>query len=259
MSYLDRYRAGEYEQVWADLAALGEAVRVEPLYSDALAVARETMRRVRWNIETLIPRLRDIGYEFGYGCLAKEPYRRFNFGEIAEIERECPHFRPPLPDMRERIIELETQVGTLPLSLRAWYEVVGTVNFVGKAPQRWDDLRYQGFKGAAFKTFRREHPNHTAEEFRQFKKTHPEFHQGIVAESIYLDPSAIQPIEHTPQLAEPSRDIPGKNRVPLAPDYHHKYFVSGGGPYEISAPCMAIDAQLDGEWRDTTFVDRIGL
>src|SRR2546430_2196928 len=69
MSYLDRYLAGGQKQVWTDLVALGAAVRDEPLYSDALAVARETMRRVRWNIETLIPRLRDIGYEFGYGWI----------------------------------------------------------------------------------------------------------------------------------------------------------------------------------------------
>ena len=181
MSYLERYLAGDHEQVWAELVALGAAVRDEPLYPDALAVARETMRRVRWNIETLVPRLRDVGYEFGYGWLAEEPYRRFTFEAIAEIERECPHFRPPLPDVRERIIELEALVGVLPLALRAWYEVVGTVNFVGKAPQSWDDLGYQGFKGAAFKTFQREHPKHTAEEFRQFKKAHPEFHQEIVA------------------------------------------------------------------------------
>jgi hypothetical protein len=45
MSYLERYLTGEHEQVWAELVALGAAVRDEPLYSDALAVARETMRR----------------------------------------------------------------------------------------------------------------------------------------------------------------------------------------------------------------------
>jgi hypothetical protein len=56
MIYLERYLVGEHEQVWAELVALGEAVRDEPVYSDALVVARETMRRARWNIETLIPR-----------------------------------------------------------------------------------------------------------------------------------------------------------------------------------------------------------
>lgn len=34
--YLERYLAGEYEQVWDDLVALGAAVREEPVYADAL-------------------------------------------------------------------------------------------------------------------------------------------------------------------------------------------------------------------------------
>lgn len=253
-TYLERYLASEHEGVWAELLAIGERVREEPVYSDALAVARETMRRARHNVKTLILRLEALGYEFGYHWLAEEPQRRFTDEQIAEIERECPHFRPPQPDLPERLAELEAQAGMLPLSLQAWYEEVGTVNFVGKAPQTWDDLGYQGFQGAAYKAFKREHPHPSAEEHRQFVQAHPEFRQAIVAEAIYLDPFVIQPIEHTLLLAEPSQVMPGKYRVPLAPDYCHKYFVSGGGPYEIFAPCLAIDAPLNGEWHDTTFV-----
>jgi len=63
-SYYDRYQRGERIQVWSDLIALGEAVRQEPVYSDAVAVARETMARARQNVETLITRLDGIGYEF---------------------------------------------------------------------------------------------------------------------------------------------------------------------------------------------------
>jgi hypothetical protein len=59
--FVDRYAHGDRERVWEELVALGEQVRAEPLYSDALAVARETMRRVRHNIEQLIPRLATIG------------------------------------------------------------------------------------------------------------------------------------------------------------------------------------------------------
>ena len=43
-SFLERYQQGACEEVWADLLALGEQVYTEPLYTDALAVARETMR-----------------------------------------------------------------------------------------------------------------------------------------------------------------------------------------------------------------------
>ncbi len=66
MSYLERYTNGEYEQVWDDLLALGAKVREGQVYPDALAVARETMRRVRQNIEVLINRLVQIGFIFGY-------------------------------------------------------------------------------------------------------------------------------------------------------------------------------------------------
>lgn len=47
--FLERYLNGEYEQVWAELLELGAQIRDEPLYSDALAVARETMNRARKN------------------------------------------------------------------------------------------------------------------------------------------------------------------------------------------------------------------
>ncbi len=63
-NYYDRYRRGERIEVWSELITLGEAVRQEPVYSDAVAVARETMTRARENVETLITRLDGIGYEF---------------------------------------------------------------------------------------------------------------------------------------------------------------------------------------------------
>ncbi len=60
-SFLERYASGEHEQVGDELLALGTAVREEPLYTGALAVARETMRRVRHNIAALVARLTEIG------------------------------------------------------------------------------------------------------------------------------------------------------------------------------------------------------
>src|SRR3954451_12374215 len=63
-TFYDRYQAGEHEQVWSELIALGDAVRHEPVYADAVAVARETMRRAQSNIETLIDRLHALGCQF---------------------------------------------------------------------------------------------------------------------------------------------------------------------------------------------------
>src|SRR5262249_15674408 len=62
--YLERYCAGDRERVWADLLALGNAIRHDSIIPDAVAVARETMRRCRVNIERLTERLRGMGYTF---------------------------------------------------------------------------------------------------------------------------------------------------------------------------------------------------
>jgi hypothetical protein len=201
-SFLERYELGEHEQVWDDLVALGAAVREEPMYSDALAVAHETMRRVRHNFEMLIPRLVAIGYQFGYGWVqpfVRErllcPYRidypgrhgetvepsipdrfaysyRTAYQEYLELAQSMPPLFVPASDREERIAHLEVTVaatnphhkgtrehlqamlaelrakpsaqdlvvmleallGTLPLSVRAWYEDVGGINLVGDHP-----------------------------------------------------------------------------------------------------------------------------
>ena len=65
MGYLERYLQGEHERTWAELQELGPAVRQEPVYSEARAVADETMRRVRRNCERLIDRLRSMDYRLG--------------------------------------------------------------------------------------------------------------------------------------------------------------------------------------------------
>ncbi len=51
-TFLDRYLHGEYERVWDELYAQGEAIHQEPLLKDAVAVGKETMLRVRTNIES---------------------------------------------------------------------------------------------------------------------------------------------------------------------------------------------------------------
>src|SRR3989337_560685 len=65
MNYLERYLSGEHEPVWDELQALGLAVRQEPHFSLARAVAAETMRRVRRDCEMIVSRLRASGYVFG--------------------------------------------------------------------------------------------------------------------------------------------------------------------------------------------------
>jgi len=107
----DRYAAGEYEKVWDELIALGPAARADPNAADALAVAYETMRRVDLNVREVTARLRALGYRFAYDADAHDP---------------------PGPSIHRQITRLEKKTGAIPLSLRAFYEVVGTVNWMGE-------------------------------------------------------------------------------------------------------------------------------
>jgi hypothetical protein len=136
MSYLERYQAGEYEQVWNEMAPrYWKEAQAEPFYSEALAVARAMMARVRENIVTLIPRLESINYSFGYVWIDEiRPY----FADIeAWAQEQPPTLSPPLSDVQDRFRRLEEDGIRLPISLRAWYEIVGAVNFVGTPPARW--------------------------------------------------------------------------------------------------------------------------
>lgn len=104
---LERYVAGEHAAVWQDLVALGDAVRKRLVRAEAVAVAKETMRRVRANLLTIVQRMRDRGFDFD------EPDKAFV---------------PASPDAVHRLDEFEHQWGILPLSVRAWYEVIDSIN-----------------------------------------------------------------------------------------------------------------------------------
>jgi len=62
-----QYQAGHYQEVYDDLVTMQEQVFLEYNYEGALLVAREIMQRVKYNIGLLIPRLYDLGYQFGKG------------------------------------------------------------------------------------------------------------------------------------------------------------------------------------------------
>lgn len=118
--YVNRYRQGNRKQVWQDLVSLDDQVRTEPIFSDAYAVATETMTRVRRNLEVLIERLDSMGYEFRSPRSTLED--------------------PPC-DVADKIAEIEDRVGALPLSLRAFYETVGGVDLRGEHPE-WQGCEY---------------------------------------------------------------------------------------------------------------------
>jgi len=216
-SYLDRYLSGENEQVWDELIALGAAVREEPLYFDALAVARETMRRVQHNLELLIPRLRDLGYAFGYGWATTQG--ALTTQEAAQMEQDEQLLSPPDEDLVEEIDELERRAGTLPLSLRAFYEVVGGCNFIGSHPA-WESHRLDPLE--------------------------------------VLSARAVLRLDDWNHWSDDRRDD-ATCELPIAPDEYFKYLYSGGGPYAILLTSLVADAPLLYEWHHTTFVDYLRI
>ncbi len=213
ITYLERYLAGEYEPVWAELVALGGRVCEEPLYTEARAVARETMRRVRHNVELLIPRLRALGYRFGEGLFPDAPLD-------PEVVPGPPH-APPEADAPARVDELEGLVGAIPLSVRAFYEVVGAVNLAGM---------------------------------------HPDWPRACNLDPLFVYPLHVQIDMCGDWLARKAAagQNAGWAAFPvmltMAPDEDSKYGVEGD-VYEMVVPTAAMDGMLLGERHQTTFVN----
>ena len=113
---LDWYKSGAHEDVWKELARAGPAVFEPPLAKEAEAVARETVRRARANVERLVERLGAAGW-------------KFRFPMTGPPTNYCV-YAPPRRDVDAKIRELESLCGPLPLSLRMWWRTVGTVCFM---------------------------------------------------------------------------------------------------------------------------------
>jgi len=75
-------------------------------------VAYETMGRVEANVRTVSERLVQFGF----------------------TKSDGPLHTPPGRSVDTQIRQLEKAVGTLPMSLRAFYEIVGAVDWIGKHP-----------------------------------------------------------------------------------------------------------------------------
>jgi hypothetical protein len=282
-SYLERYRRGEHEQVWAELLALGGRVREKPLHADALAVAHETMTRARANIELLAPRLTTLGYQF------------------AHADRV---FVPADGDFRRFVDGVERRAGPLPLSLRAWIDVVGEVNFMGAHPKLGayvppHDMRkfahgflmsfagHGGSPPAGGDPVRQSYEltqrllNDVVQRIRSGQPQSPEALAGARASKEALEqlqrpgPAPAGPdVDSDPLVVEPYfgdleddlanggddedetvTDASDPYSVIIAPDPVHKTGHSGGSPYSIDFPNTAVDARLEGEEDYGTFVE----
>jgi hypothetical protein len=238
--YLERYRAGECQQVWAELLAEGAAVREGPLASDAWAVAQETMRRVRHNIELLIPRLQTLGYRFGKAqrlstrMVIIDPSRLDEF--IEDYFTEYPVFQPPSPETTRLLDELEQRVGLLPLSLRAFYLEVGGVNLTGMPPWAPRVLDYDPL----------------------FIFPLTELLQDVEMWSQDGDEGTAE-AEQREESAHEGLGEAGDTDLWLSPDAPQKFRVSGGDPYTMTTPNANIDGVFHDGYHDVTFVEYLRL
>lgn len=263
VTYLARYLSGDYEQVWDELFSLGPTVFTAPLHDDALAVVRETMRRVRFNIEELILRLTRLGFVFGYDhriryAFTDHPYHAATWRDYLEF-REWAYHQPPvflpaslheeaydeivswgladvaddvldgiesIPTQKANVHRLEQEIGPIPLTVRAWYEQIGAVNFYGYF-DGW--LKYV------------ELPTHLM--------TYCDPLQVAVLDSSFVD-----------QLVQINR--PGQNqRLEFAADKHFKdHYAGSSTPHVIMWKEAGIDGELPPDpGRGMTFVKYLRL
>lgn len=282
-TYLERYRQGDCESVWAEMLALGGQIREESVYADAQAVARETMARARANIELLVQRLNTMGYRFAY------PDRVFV---------------PADEEFRRLVGEVEGRAGPLPLSLRIWCEVVGEVNFMGSHPKLSCYVQTPGAAKIAqdFLSLFAKHggsAEQTGDALRQGVETSQrllsevlhgiktgrprssDLEAGLRASKEMLaslqstSPSIGPDVDSDPLVVEPyfgemeegmeecndmnaaneGMEGAGQFEAIIAPDAVHKTNHSGGSPYSMRFPDVAIDSHLDGDDDYGTFVE----
>lgn len=224
MSYFERYQAGEHVPVWRDIDNIRwYSLQQKPSYTDTLAdvmrVARETMARVKQNIAILIPRLQSLGYEFGYSWMGlDDPENQWADSDRRWVEQAPPLLSPPLPDLDERFERIREQLGHVPLSLQAFYEVVGGVNLVGTLPIRWM----------------------------------PCLDSRSTVDYSVLDPLVVDPLDD--ELIEASIEA---KRLHISPDEYTKYNISGAEPYHIKYLRRhdVTDGICSAGWLQMSFVD----
>ena len=247
MKFLERYLQGEYLDVWEELSELEENVYTIMVKEEMQQIVAEMMQRVRFNIEMLITKLPEIGYTFGYHWIYElELSEEERTNLLIESSKQPPLYIPPNAYTLGKVLELERLVGPLPLVLKGWYEIVGGVNFIGKAPSRWKSRSMDIVNGLFYQN------DATKEEESQVSENLLQIHD--------IDPLFIYDAEYTLQQQREKTPLFSFYRtISLAPDEDFKYFSSGGGDYCIEIPNPKLDPFIIHEWHNTSFVNYLRI
>ena len=111
-----RYLSGEHEDVWK---ALGTGVAPSALLGEAQLIAIETMRRIRRNLDLLVPRLRAEGFAFAHRL---KPEGDDGWSRYDAVRAQ------PSQHTEELLKSVQKLAGPLPESVKAFYREVGAVN-----------------------------------------------------------------------------------------------------------------------------------
>jgi hypothetical protein len=167
-------------------------------------------------------------------------------------------FAPPSKNIQRRLDKVEKSTGgPLPLSLRAWCEVVGSVSLIGSHPvlahrelESGTPMKmHMGFPMANFGAA-------GAAAFRDVARS-------AGAEVLDRRPKGDPAMSADPLVVEPMFEMiagiqEGPVELPLAPDGLHKSNHSGGDPYGMEIPSSQADA-LFTDWHRTTFVNYLRI
>ena len=109
MRLIEDYKVGNTVEVYAEIQKLGQDAFLPENYSGVEAVLIETFERVAYNLEVIYTELKKTGYVFFNRPLNK-----------------------PSPETEMLLIKLDNAVkeyGYIPLSLKYFYKIVGSVDF----------------------------------------------------------------------------------------------------------------------------------
>jgi hypothetical protein len=161
-------------------------------------------------------------------------------GEIAKIAHRLPAlgyqfkrpsaaFPGPEPGTEDAIARIEREIGTLPLALKTFWRIVGSVDFTAHY-RTWRPVEYPWAGG--------------------------EYPDPIV---VYPPSVAISELNEFLGDREERIRCNFPYLVPVAPDDVQKDNVSGGMWYNLRVPAVADDPPLNDEWHKTTFVNYLEL
>ncbi len=214
MTLFERYKNGETKRVYCDIAKLGEKAFSEQYFSDINAVMTETMERTAHNLAVI------------YDALQLHNY---NFKREIQYSFEKPLCKP-FENADELLVRLEKAVepfGSLPLSLKLFFKIVGSCNFA------WD---YETNDNILWEC----------------------------ADPIQISPldDLVEQVTGKywiEEMKEIKEDF-GSSYLELSADYLHKDNISGGEAYSIEiTPNRSLDSKLLNEEHNTTFINYLRI